>query len=661
MTTHTKSSARLPKYKSLGFGDKHLRVEVEIGETSILVRLKDAASGRLIGESRLLVMEICDSRMPRVEYHSSYQVMESERTAEGLHLTVYDRLRDIYLGVWLAVRDGELRVVVPPAELREGRPELYRLFAVDLLPGLMACGGKGSVFLPLQSGCVFQASGQPEMTEHFMIYGDQERWELDALLPVCAVKEPAGGLMAMAVQGAADMRCNVVTDGRGGARVNFAAVFREQWPAPVDYGERELVFTPLAKAAPLEVTVAKRLRRHVMEDLGKPTIKQRAEESPQVAYLLKSYIMKLFFGMQQVGSMVSDRGEETGRLLFRRVMTFDQALTGLQKLRKAGVEHVLTQSVGWNTRGHDGLWPTRFPIERRLGGEAGFRALIKGGRELGYHMTIHDNCAAVQTASPDFNPDQVVHSLWGEPRTTGYWGGGVQCLNWGLALPEDQVSGAMRQLQALGLEGAYYLDGMGNPLMVNYHPKHRGPRSDCARGYNRYIETAKAIFGSCGTELGFLYCTIPADSIVSKGGPWKMSLFRPEWPISRLKLERVPVWQLALHGLVITESHGEHWKATMECLLYGDTPRAEWSAEPGTMPVLDDALIAAIVAKNELCVKRFGHLVVEELVDWKRLGDQAQQTTFADGTEVVADFKAQRLTVNKKPVQRPQALQRQSS
>ncbi len=641
--------------KIIRFGDKQLSAELALGE-AVSLRLRDAATGRGIGESPLLTLEVCDSRMPRVEYVSVYRVLETERTSEGVHLTVYDPPRDLYLGIWLAVRDGELRVVVPPAELRESRPELYRLFAADVLPNLMACGAKGSVFLPLQSGCVFRASGQPEMSERFMIYGDQERWELNAFLPVCAVNEPAGGLMALAVQGAADMRCNVSTDGRGAARVNFAAVFREQWPAPMDYGERELVFTPLAKAAPFEVTVAKRLRRHVMEDLGKPTIKQRAEESPQVAYLLKSYIMKLFFGIQQVGAMMNDRAEETGRMLFKRVMTFDQALAGLRKLKKAGVEHVLTQSVGWNIRGHDGLWPTRFPVERRLGGEAAFRALIKGGRELGYHMTIHDNCAAVQTASPDFNPDQVVHSLWGGPRTTGYWGGGVQCFNWGLALTEDQVSGAMRQVQALGLEGAYYLDGMGSPLMVNYHPEHRGPRSDCARGYNRFIETATTIFGGCGTELGHLYCTVPADSIVSRGGVWQVSRFRPEWPISRLKMELVPVWQLALHGLVITESHGEHWKATMECLLYGDTPRAEWSAEAGIMPVLDDTLVAAICAKNELCVKRFGHLATEELVDWKRLGDQAQQTTFADGTVVEADFTAQRLTVNKKPVERPQAL-----
>ena len=60
--------------------------------------------------------------------------------------------------------------------------------------------------------------------------------------------------MALALQGAAGMRCNVFTDGRGGARISFAAVFREQWPDPVDYGERDVMFTPLPRKVPLVVT-----------------------------------------------------------------------------------------------------------------------------------------------------------------------------------------------------------------------------------------------------------------------------------------------------------------------------------------------------------------------------------------------------------------------
>lgn len=633
------------------FGDAALRAELTLSQAPTLTLL-DAESGKSLGTSPLFQWEICDRRMPRVEYYPEAKVLEVEETATGVHLTVYEQAHDIYAGIWLSVEEGELRVVVPPAEVREDRGEIYRLFAINVLPELLACGPKGTVFLPLQTGCVFSPAEAPETKDQFMIYGDQERWELCVHLPACAVKDEEGGLMAMAVQGAAETRCDVRTDGKGNGRTGFAAVFRGQWPDPVEVEEREIVYTPIAADSSLEVSIGKRLRRHVMADLGKTTLKQRAAESPEVAYLLKAYIMKLFYGIQQRGAMMGNSSEQGGQVLFKRVMSFDQALEKLEGLKAAGIEHILTQSVGWNIRGHDGLWPTRFPVERRLGGEAKFRNLIQQGLALGYHMTVHENLAAAYPTSADFDPDLVAHSIWGEPRVIGYWGGGIKHSHWGVALPPERVEGRLEEDKALGIKGALYIDGMGNPLWINYHPKNGGTRSDCARGYNRYTQAARKIFGSCGTEMGFLNCTIPADSMVHIGGAWQLSLFRPEWPISRLDLKLVPVWQLALNGLVVVESHGEGWTDIMRTVLYGQKPRAEWSAEPGIMPVLDDDLLARIKAVNEICIERFGHLVAEEMSDWRRLGDKVEQTAFADGTVVVADFATETLTVNGEQVER---------
>jgi hypothetical protein len=280
------------------------------------------------------------------------------------------------------------------------------------------------------------------------------------------------------------------------------------------------------------------------------------------------------------------------------------------------------------------LWPTRFPIDRRLGGEAKFRNLIQKGLELGYNMTVHENLAAAYPTSPEFDPDLVAHSIWGEPRVIGYWGGGIKNSHWGVALPPERVEGRLEEDKALGIKGTFYIDGMGNPLWINYHPKNGGTRTDCARGYIRYTEAAKNISGSCGTEMGFLNCCIPADSMVHPGAEWQASLYKPEWPISRLNLELVPVWQLTLSGLVICESHGEDWSDIMRTILNGHKPRTEWSAEPGIMPVLDDELLGKVKGVYDICVKRFGHLVAEEMTDWQRLGNKLEQTTFADGKQI---------------------------
>jgi hypothetical protein len=114
--------------------------------------------------------------------------------------------------------------------------------------------------------------------------------------------------------------------------------------------------------------------------------------------------------------------------------------------------------------------------------------------------------------------------------------------------------------------------------------------------------------------------------------------------------KRVPVWELALHDLVLLESMGLGWERDMHCVLMGGHPRDEWSAHPGVMPVLDDRRIAQLKARYDLCLVRFGHLQCEEMLTWDEPAQNVQRTTYADGTEVVADFGQQQLIVNGQPV-----------
>ena len=90
-------------------------------------------------------------------------------------------------------------------------------------------------------------------------------------------------------------------------------------------------------------------------------------------------------------------------------------------------------------------------------------------------------------------------------------------------------------------------------------------------------------------------------------------------------------------------------------ILMGKHPRDEWSAHPGVMPVLDDARIAQIKATYDLCLVRFGHLQMEEMLTWDEPAEGVQRTRFGDGTEVVADFNTRELRVNNDIVAPPVA------
>ncbi|MEI6423938.1 MAG: DUF5696 domain-containing protein, partial [Lentisphaerota bacterium] len=608
-------------------------------------------SGKIWGPVPLLTLEVYDKALKRVDRVENWCLEFMESAENGFRIVVTDKSRGIEVGLWLRLREGELSVLMNPGELYERDPVMYRLFAIDVLPGLMRVQD-GTLLLPINSGMLCQTAGKPAVKDRFLIYGEQERWELTPTLPFCAAWDVGGGLMVLARQGACDAECRVETDGRNGGYAGFAISLRRTWVDPLDYINRELRFTPMPAADEPISFCARRLRQHIMVDLGKKTLVERAAESPEVAYLLDAYIMKLFHGIENVGYMMEGK-TAVNPGSFQNYMTFAEASAGLQKLKKAGVDKILTQCTGWNTKGHDGLYPTRFPIEERLGGESGFRDMIRIGNGLGFNIQVHDNFIMQNLNSPDFDRDYAIIDVHGEPLIHGRWAGGPEASGWPLAMPEEKIAGHLQRMRELGLKGMYYVDYMQQPLEVNYHPKHKGPRSACARGQVRIVEECRRFFGSCGTEFGFLPCAIAADHIATCGDPWHLRMCRPEWPVMALidPQNVVPVWQMAMSGLVTLEARrGVTWANAMTCVLYGGVPRDEWSARPGVMPVLDDARVEALKAVYDLCVVRFGHLKRQQITAYKKLADGVQHTRFADGTEVTADFVSQELVVNGKPV-----------
>jgi len=634
------------------FGDNRLTATLACGKSMLYLSLLDQQTGFTWGEVPLLVMEVYSKAEFRVDEVHEYRVDQVETVDNGIHVTLGDSFHGVRIGLWLRVVDGELSVSMPGAECYEDKQSTYRLFSVVLLPGMMRADASGKMLLPLNTGMLCDPSNKEKTSDRFLIYGEQSRWELMPTLPVCGVQTPEGGMMGIAVRGAEETECHVATDGKGSGVVGFGMSLRQFWPDPVELRTREIRYCPLAAAADLVHFVAKRVRRHVMEDLGKPTLKQRSGESPEVASLLKSYIIKLFYAVENRGIMMCNT-DNSAAITFRRVMTFAEARAGLERMKKAGVDHVHTQSVGFNPGGHDGLWPTRFPIDERLGGEKAFRDLIAFGNSIGYTMNVHDNELSSYMRSPDHDVDLLVHDQWGQPMGLGEWGGGITFVINPFARPQGHIEQEMRRLKDLGLTGAAYLDGMGNPLYRDYHPRHKLTRTGYARATNLLIETARKIHGAAATECGFLYCAIPADCLCTPGAAYHVKQCRPEWPVTALMDERVPVWQLAMHGLVILENQALSWEGIMQSVLFGEHPRDEWSANPGVMPVLNEQRIAMHKANYDISLARFGYLQTEEIMTCEEPADEVRRATFSDGTVVVADFGKMELFVNDEQVERP--------
>ncbi len=637
------------------FKDDRLKMEVILQDSLLYITLTDLQAGKKWGKVPLLRMEVYDKMQRGIDVIEKYVVDRNEHLNNGLHVIIGERFHGIRLGLWLRIINGELSVFLQPMEIYEDNPDIYRLFAIDLFPGLMLAEEKDSLLLPILSGMRCKPGNKPKITERFLIYGEQERWELFPTLPFCAVDAIKGGLMALSVKGASDTECRVNTDGAGCGTIGLGFSFRRYWNDPIDFENRNILFIPIPAGERADIFCSKRIRRHVVNDLKKPTLTQRAKESPEVAYLLKAYIMKMFFAIENCGIMMYEK-DKNDPVTYKRVMTFKQAQTCLQKIHDAGITSVLTEMVGWNPRGHDGMYPTRLPPDERLGGEMDFRELILFGNNLGYHMSVHDNYIDSYKVAPNWDPETTIHDMFGEPLVSGFWGGGINYRQWPLAFSYERLEGEMRRVREYGVRGMYYCDGMGTPLEVNYHPRHRGPRSEYAKGICRILETAKKVAGSVGTEVGFLYCIVPADCIATTGWDWDLKKIRPLWPITVLCDELLPIWHLALHGLIVFEGHGHTWKDIMQKIVLGLHPRTQWCVEPDIIPVLDDALVKTLKTEYDLVLGHFGYLQTLAMTDWQKSDHQQIISRFEDGTEIMADFAAEVLTVNGKEVKRPEAL-----
>ena len=176
----------------IAFQDDRLRVGMELEGDAYWMKLEDLKCGHQWPRVRLLAMELYDRTVQRVDRLEQYKVEQIQEVENGVHLVVSDEVRGLAAGIWLRIMNGELSAYLSPAEVYESKANLYRLFAIDLLPGMMRAEAKGELLLPINTGMVVRPGEKPAVEDRFLIYGEQSRWELLPTIPVCAVQTPVG-------------------------------------------------------------------------------------------------------------------------------------------------------------------------------------------------------------------------------------------------------------------------------------------------------------------------------------------------------------------------------------------------------------------------------------------------------------------------------------
>mgnify|MGYP006286376813 CR=1 FL=1 len=627
---------------------EHISVSIEEKQGQPHLSLKHGETGREWGPLPLLQFDVFNIMDQRLDPPVTPVVRSQMSVGNGLHLELFDRQHRIALGVLVEIRAGRLAVRLLMSEWFEHDDSAFRLYNVHVLPGLMSVDDAGDLLLPIGPGLQVSPKESPETTDRFLIYGEQSRWELLPNLPVASVGDSRSVLAAVATGCPEDASLRVWTDGKGSGGIDAGACLRENWIDPVDQLDREIEFVPAKPQPDLLHTTAEVLRRHVVEDMKLRSLKDRAAESETIRYLFDAISTKMRFGVLNQGiGRAHPLDPDFGKYL--NDLTFSEAADMLKRIKDAGIDHVHTIGVGILPNGHDGCYPSHDIFNSRAGGREGFVKMVEAGNALGYQMQIHDNYNEGYEVSPDFDWRWCSRDLYGQPQKRGRWGGGQAYLQWMRALPEERVEAPMRRLRDLGLTGIGYIDAVGNPLYRNYSPEHGGPRRHHAEGIERVLKAADEIYGGVSIECGFLYSARHCVTVCSPNAPYGTRPFRPEWPLSKLKFDLVPLYRLALSGLIASEKHGNSdKKQMMECLLFGLHPRFNGlsARNASGSHAVNDEFIGRMKTFYDVCCTEYGHLQLERMTRWERESDGVERTAFEDGTDVLADYNKETVEIN---------------
>ncbi len=487
---------------------------------------------------KVIYEEVPCQRRKRLEDYS-FSILNSARSGNILRLRIGV---ENFFAIDMEIRemsDG-FALALLPETLVEYSPNLFRVLELDLLPGFLN-GRKGSggyFLLPNFCGALMHFTGDKRGELRDMIYGDQSEYEHYVTMPVCGLNELQGGWMCIFTDGRYDARVVSSADEQS-CDLSPSFILRHNKTDPVISDRREVLFIRLEGNADFNA-MARRYRRHLVEDRRWLPLGERFPSNSVLDYTARSYHCKIFHGMK------------FGRTLdgidpLTVTTAFDETVRIAEGMKSDGIDRCTFFLVGWNPGGHDGQWPTRFPIEEKAGGLEGFQRLKKRLDELGYRLSVHDNHADSYRSSEFFTSLDHLTDRDGEIIGGSQWGGGATYRICMKNAPSAKSVLDMKRMKELGVNGIYYLDNMPSPIFSCHDPHHPCSRREYAMGVRRLARTAADISGCSAAEGYQDYALDDLDM------PWKVHAPLPGMVpyFSRVPMidALVPFFHVAYHGL----------------------------------------------------------------------------------------------------------------
>ena len=283
--------------------------------------------------------------------------------------------------------------------------------------------------------------------------------------------------------------------------------------------------------------------------------------------------VKIFFGQK-----VPPKADGSGK--YCSCTTFEEAGSILQKMYQQGIKKAVIILVGWNLLGHDGQYPTRFPVNEAAGGEQALKQLIKLAGELGYQIVPHDNWTDVYLASPDFDPAEAAVDVYGMPQSSGAWAGGMSYKRCPLVESSHDTAERERIFQ-LGFQGCYYLDAQSTGLFRCLSPEHPADEEEFALALARKTVPFREHYGAVACENPQAYALkfIDSAATIPAWVPYRNYKNRLPESFRMFCGEPVPFYHLAVHGFITYQNTWVHAYPSEDKIPYL-LDELRWGARP---------------------------------------------------------------------------------
>lgn len=524
----------------------------------------------------------------------------------------------------------------------EGYPLLYRLLGIEVLPefGAARTGESGYLTLPNWFGCqTFFNKSYPRETWQ-TIYSSNDQWEHVCNMPVYGITREQGTLCGLVAKGDFDAQlvCRVHWEAAQANSVHPYLVYRWQQQDDILPGAREMryAFAPPNYAfGEGYVFCGKTYRKFLIEERGLQTWEEKRQLRPEATDYLDRFFLKIFMAYKDP--------QPDGKGEYHVTCSFADAQQILEQCQARGMKKLTAILVGWGQDGHDGMPPTRFPVDERLGGETGMKQLLAWCKEHDVLLGVHDSYGGSYSCSPEHDINNLIRHQTGEYWQSIIWSGGQCHIVCPTVFMEKHVLRDIPAVAKLGLHGHHHIDAVGS-FQTCYSPLHPlERRADFIATVREMFKVAIKYMGSVSTEMPFGPYFDVVDGFFHSyvhPSPWHLASQVGRWFYDRT----VPLLTIALHGSNnCGQSMGYDNRYLTELLDLGLTPQYEVAkvASPTFGIPLYEKAADRLAEVYQFCygedglITRLNYLTIEGR--WE-LQPGVNKTLYSDGTSIVANM-----------------------